>query len=190
MALDKEENEGHSQPASSNATTHNGTDTDTAPPAAPAEKATEHVFPTGVKLVSILAAITTTYFLSFFDISVISTVTPSITSEFRSLVDVGWYSSAYTLASSSFQPLSGNIYRHFSTKVGHLTDSRNCLLSLLTVCLYSGPSSSSSSSSRSVRPYAGPHSRPRCSSLVVPLPAWAPRASSPAMLRLLRASCR
>ncbi|EOO02505.1 putative mfs transporter protein [Phaeoacremonium minimum UCRPA7] len=108
----------HSQPDSASGTTNNYTDTETAiaapPPAPPA--ALEHPWPQGVKLASILAAVVTAYFLVFFDIAIVSTVTPPITSEFNSLVDIGWYSSAYTLASSAFQPLSGNIYRHFSIK--------------------------------------------------------------------------
>ncbi|KAH6616130.1 major facilitator superfamily domain-containing protein [Chaetomium sp. MPI-SDFR-AT-0129] len=127
MALEKEKlsSEVHSKPGSANGTTTNdNTDSETAaaetpstPPApAPAAAAPEHPWPQGIKLASILAAVVTAYFLVFFDIAIVSTVTPPITSEFNSLVDIGWYSSAYTLASSAFQPLSGNIYRHFSIK--------------------------------------------------------------------------
>ena len=54
-----------------------------------------------------------------------STATPAITSEFDSLVDIGWYGSAYQLGSSAFQPLSGKIYRYFSIKVGALLETRN-----------------------------------------------------------------
>ncbi len=75
-----------------------------------------HVFPTGFKLASILAAVVVSYFLVFLDLAVMSTVTPAITSEFNSLVDIGWYGSAYQLGSSAFQPLSGKIYRYFSIK--------------------------------------------------------------------------
>jgi hypothetical protein len=77
-----------------------------------------HVFPTGFKLASILAAVVVSYFLIFLDLAVMSTVTPAITSEFDSLVDIGWYGSAYQLGSSAFQPLSGKIYRYFSIKAG------------------------------------------------------------------------
>lgn len=77
-----------------------------------------HVFPTGFALWSVLAAVVVSYFLVFLDMAVMSTVTPAITSEFDSLVDIGWYGSAYQLGSSAFQPLSGKIYRYFSVKVG------------------------------------------------------------------------
>ena len=127
MALvgEKDTTDVHSQPGSANGTTNDNTDTETAvaapPPAPPPGPAPEHAWPQGVQLASILAAVVTAYFLVFFDIAIVSTVTPPITSEFNSLVDIGWYSSAYTLASSAFQPLSGNIYRHFSIKAGHKT---------------------------------------------------------------------
>ncbi len=39
----------------------------------------------------ILVPVILTYFLWFLDLAVISTATPAITSEFNSLVDVGWY---------------------------------------------------------------------------------------------------
>ncbi|OIW25919.1 efflux pump [Coniochaeta ligniaria NRRL 30616] len=76
----------------------------------------EHVFPTGFKLVAILAGVTVSYFLLFLDLAIISTATPAITSEFDSLTDIGWYAGAYQLASAAFQPLSGKIYRYFPLK--------------------------------------------------------------------------
>jgi hypothetical protein len=42
---------------------------------------------------------------------------PTITIYFSSIEDVGWYASAYLLASCSLQPLSGRIYMQFSLKV-------------------------------------------------------------------------
>ena len=41
--------------------------------------------------VLILVPVILTYFLWFLDLAVLSTATPAITSEFNSLVDVGWY---------------------------------------------------------------------------------------------------
>ena len=38
----------------------------------------------------ILGPVTLAYFLWFLDLAVVSTATPAITSEFHSLVDVGW----------------------------------------------------------------------------------------------------
>lgn len=42
---------------------------------------------------------------------------PKITDEFQSLSDVGWYGSAYLLASCSFQLLFGKIYTFYSVKI-------------------------------------------------------------------------
>lgn len=46
--------------------------------------------PTGQSLTLILISVTLAYFLFFLDVAVISTATPAITSQFDSLVDVGW----------------------------------------------------------------------------------------------------
>ncbi|KAK0271183.1 hypothetical protein LTR35_000186 [Friedmanniomyces endolithicus] len=64
----------------------------------------------------ILVPVILTYFLWFLDLAVISTATPAITSEFNSLVDVGWYGGAYQLGSSAFTPLTGKLFRSFSIK--------------------------------------------------------------------------
>ena len=74
-------------------------------------------YPTGLKLASILAGSTIAYFLLFLDLSIISTATPAITTEFDALTDIGWYAGAYQLASAALQPLSGKIYTYFSLKV-------------------------------------------------------------------------
>ncbi|KAK0363948.1 hypothetical protein LTR02_005614 [Friedmanniomyces endolithicus] len=58
----------------------------------------------------ILVPVILTYFLWFLDLAVISTATPAITSEFNSLVDVGWYGGAYQLGSSAFTPLTGKLF--------------------------------------------------------------------------------
>lgn len=47
-------------------------------------------YPTGLSLSLILTSVTLAYFLFFLDLAVMSTATPSITSQFNSLVDVGW----------------------------------------------------------------------------------------------------
>ncbi|KAL4997556.1 putative MFS transporter [Aspergillus recurvatus] len=64
----------------------------------------------------IIIPTTLVYFLLMLDGSIISVAIPAITSEFDSLLDIGWYGGAYQLASSAFQPLSGKIYTYFSTK--------------------------------------------------------------------------
>lgn len=92
-------------------------------------------YPSGCRVTMILTSVTLAYFLFFLDLAVISTATPAITSQFDSLVDVGWYISfllrtlicekligiryggAYQLGSAAFQPLTGKIYSQFSIKV-------------------------------------------------------------------------
>lgn len=76
-----------------------------------------HEYPQGFRLVLILTAVILAYFLVYLDLAIMSTATPSITSEFNSIIDIGWYGGAYQLASASFQPLSGKIYSFFSIKV-------------------------------------------------------------------------
>ncbi|KEF53516.1 uncharacterized protein A1O9_10491 [Exophiala aquamarina CBS 119918] len=73
-------------------------------------------YPTGFKKAFIIGPVTLTYFLFFLDLAVVSTATPAITSQFGSLVDVGWYGGAYQLGSSALQPLTGKLFTYFSTK--------------------------------------------------------------------------
>ncbi|KAJ5733693.1 hypothetical protein N7493_002479 [Penicillium malachiteum] len=73
-------------------------------------------YPSGLAVTCILVSVTLAYFLFFLDLAVISTASPSITSEFNSLVDVGWYGGGYQLGSAALQPLSGKIYSRFSIK--------------------------------------------------------------------------
>ncbi|KAH8594182.1 putative MFS transporter [Bisporella sp. PMI_857] len=80
------------------------------------EEESKREYPTGLKLTLILTSVTLAYFLFFLDLAVLSTATPSITTRFNSLVDVGWYGGAYQLGSAAFQPLSGKIYSQFSIK--------------------------------------------------------------------------
>ncbi|KAI1087971.1 MFS general substrate transporter [Rostrohypoxylon terebratum] len=60
----------------------------------------------GPKLYLVLSALTMIYFIAI----------PYITSEFHSLLDVGWYASSYQFASSAFQPLDGKVYSKLNSK--------------------------------------------------------------------------
>ncbi|KAK8017143.1 major facilitator superfamily domain-containing protein [Apiospora marii] len=71
---------------------------------------------TGIKLAVIVAAVAFASFLMLLDTMIISTAIPRITDEFHSLVDVGWYASAYQFGRAAPQPLTGRIYKYFSTK--------------------------------------------------------------------------
>ncbi|PVH74376.1 hypothetical protein DL98DRAFT_552242 [Cadophora sp. DSE1049] len=85
------------------------------------EESYVHEFLTGPKLYMALAGATLACFLVLLDASIIATAIPQITTDFKSLSDIGWYGSAYQLTSSAFQPFSGKIYAHFSTKWSFLT---------------------------------------------------------------------
>lgn len=76
----------------------------------------KHEYPEGFRLTLILTAVVLSYLLFYLDLAIMSTATPSITSEFNSLIDIGWYGGAYQLAGAAFQPLTGKIYSYFSIK--------------------------------------------------------------------------
>src|SRR4051794_17617738 len=54
------------------------------------------------------------------DRTIIATPLASITNEFDSIQDIGWYGSSYMLTNACFTPLFGRIYRYYSTKVVYL----------------------------------------------------------------------
>ncbi|PYH43050.1 MDR family MFS transporter [Aspergillus saccharolyticus JOP 1030-1] len=70
----------------------------------------------GVTLVMVIMGITLVVFLMLLDVSIVSTAIPHITSQFKSLEDVAWYGSAYTISSAALQPLTGKFYTYFSSK--------------------------------------------------------------------------
>ncbi|ERF72998.1 hypothetical protein EPUS_08855 [Endocarpon pusillum Z07020] len=76
----------------------------------------EHKWVTGVPLITIMGAICLVCFLMLLDISIIVTAIPQITSDFSSLQDVGWYGSAFQLASAALLPLTGSLYVNFDSK--------------------------------------------------------------------------
>ncbi|KAK9774085.1 putative Major facilitator superfamily (MFS) profile domain-containing protein [Seiridium cardinale] len=60
------------------------------------EKAAEYI--KGATLALVMISISIVYFLNMLDTTVLATAIPYITDEFNSLLDIGWYGSAYTLA--------------------------------------------------------------------------------------------
>ncbi|KIM97024.1 hypothetical protein OIDMADRAFT_44464 [Oidiodendron maius Zn] len=75
----------------------------------------------GVKLLSVITGVTLVCFLMLLDTSIVVTAIPRITSDFHSLPDVGWYGSAYQLASTALQPLTGKLYMNFKSKWTFIT---------------------------------------------------------------------
>ncbi|KAK7018914.1 major facilitator superfamily domain-containing protein [Favolaschia claudopus] len=74
----------------------------------------EENYPRGAKLVLLTIALGLSCFLVALDNTIISTAI--ITDAFNSLQDVGWYGSAYLLATAGTQLLFGKLYTHFSIK--------------------------------------------------------------------------
>ncbi|KAL6860390.1 hypothetical protein ACO1O0_004418 [Amphichorda felina] len=68
------------------------------------------------RVVLLLASVLVNMFLVALDRIIIATAIPKITDEFHSLSDVGWYGSAYLLASASFQLLFGKVYTFYPVK--------------------------------------------------------------------------
>ncbi|KAF2176057.1 MFS general substrate transporter, partial [Zopfia rhizophila CBS 207.26] len=51
------------------------------------------------------------------DMNIIGVAVPVITTQFHSLDDIAWYSAAYLLTITAFQPCFGNVYKYFPAKV-------------------------------------------------------------------------
>ncbi|UQC81461.1 efflux pump [Colletotrichum lupini] len=71
----------------------------------------------GAKLWIVITCVIVVAWLMFLDSSIIVPAIPAITDELHSLQDIGWYGSAYHVSNAAFQPLTGKIYRYFSSKL-------------------------------------------------------------------------
>ncbi|KAJ5097754.1 MFS transporter [Penicillium angulare] len=67
-------------------------------------------YPSGLKLAFIFVALCLTVFLVALDQTIIATAIPTITSQFHSVEDIGWYGSAFLLTTCSFQLFFGKLY--------------------------------------------------------------------------------
>ena len=74
----------------------------------------------GWKLALIIAPLCLGTLLVAIDNTILAVAIPTITTDFNSLQDVGWYGSAYLLAVTALQPDFGNIYRYFQVKATYL----------------------------------------------------------------------
>ncbi|KAF2857657.1 putative MFS aflatoxin efflux pump [Piedraia hortae CBS 480.64] len=73
-------------------------------------------YPPTRQLVLSMIAILLAVFLIALDRTIIATAIPTMTDEFHSLDDIGWYGSAFMLTSSCFQLLIGKIYTFHPAK--------------------------------------------------------------------------
>ncbi|KAI0852301.1 major facilitator superfamily protein [Daldinia vernicosa] len=73
-------------------------------------------YPSPQKRVVIMAALYLAVFLVTLDQNIISTAIPSITNEFHSLDDIGWYGSAYLLTMCGLSLVMGKVYKFYPAK--------------------------------------------------------------------------
>ncbi|PMD20653.1 putative aflatoxin efflux pump [Hyaloscypha hepaticicola] len=85
------------------------------------EDAEKNYQPKSLKFWTIIVATYLSLFLVGLDRSIIATAIPKITDEFNSIEDIGWYGSAYMLATACLFPICGRIYRLYSTKWTFIT---------------------------------------------------------------------
>ena len=83
-------------------------------------KETESQYPTGYKLVVVMACLLLGTTLMSLDTTIISVATPSISTQFHALDDVGWYGAAYLMTLTSTTPIAANFYKYFNPKYVYL----------------------------------------------------------------------
>ncbi|CZR54630.1 related to transporter (major facilitator superfamily) [Phialocephala subalpina] len=76
----------------------------------------EHIYPKGLPLALTLTSSALAMFLMALDRTIIATAIPTITNEFNSLGDIGWYATTYMITNCAFQLMFGKIYKFYSTK--------------------------------------------------------------------------
>ncbi|KFA62998.1 hypothetical protein S40285_06838 [Stachybotrys chlorohalonatus IBT 40285] len=78
-------------------------------------------YPSGPKLAFIIMCLCTGIFLVALDQTIIAPALGTITTEYGSVSDIGWYGSAYLLTTTALQPTYGKLYRLFNVKWIYLT---------------------------------------------------------------------
>ncbi|KAF7535305.1 hypothetical protein G7054_g5504 [Neopestalotiopsis clavispora] len=82
----------------------------------PLDSIEESEYPNGLRLTAIIVALVLSIFLASLDTTIITTAIPSITSDFNSLEDVGWYGSAMFFPLAATQSVWGKAYKYFPVK--------------------------------------------------------------------------
>ena len=74
------------------------------------------VYPTGIKVWMAFVSLCTVSLLFGLDLAIVAATIPSLTNYFKSVEDIGWYSSVYSLMTASFTISYGKLYSLMSTK--------------------------------------------------------------------------
>ncbi|KAK2745271.1 hypothetical protein FQN57_003966 [Myotisia sp. PD_48] len=80
----------------------------------------ETVYPSPLALSFIIVALVLAVVLFALDMTIVATAIPTITDQFKSLDQVGWYGSSYLLTVASFQSTWGKGYKYFPLKPGFI----------------------------------------------------------------------
>ena len=70
----------------------------------------ETAYPSGIRLWMAVISVCTVSILFGLDLTIVAATVPSLTNYFKTVSDIGWYSSAYSLVTASFALLSGKLY--------------------------------------------------------------------------------
>ncbi|KAK3389293.1 azole resistance protein [Podospora didyma] len=84
------------------------------------QDAEQNYKPKSLKFWSIMLGMYLAMFLVALDRTIIATALASISNDFNSIEDIGWYGSAYMLTNACSILLLGKVYRQYSTKVVYL----------------------------------------------------------------------
>ncbi|KAI0912697.1 putative MFS transporter [Ustulina deusta] len=106
---------------SGNETAENADEKTTPTPAVAAAPTLEIAYPNALLTALLNFALLLALFLVALDISIISTAIPTITAEFQSVDQIGWYGSAFFLCLAAFQAFWGKAYKYFPLKIVFLT---------------------------------------------------------------------
>jgi MFS family permease len=77
-------------------------------------------YPTGIRLILIMTSLMLGTALMALDATIISVVTPKISTQFAALEDVGWYGAAYSMLLTATTPIASNFYKYFAPKYVYL----------------------------------------------------------------------
>ncbi|KAI5463869.1 major facilitator superfamily domain-containing protein [Mariannaea sp. PMI_226] len=74
------------------------------------------IYPSGPKLWSTMVSLCIACFLSGLDLTIVAVTVPSLTDNFKTIQDIGWYSAAYAMTMSASVFFFGQIYTVFRIK--------------------------------------------------------------------------
>lgn len=75
----------------------------------------------GLALLLLMTGLLLAAFTMGIDRTIVATAAPSISDEFSSAGDIGWYGSSYLLTACAFQPTWGRVFAHFDIKWSFIT---------------------------------------------------------------------